>query len=137
MSQTTATDMMAAFAYRLVSNKSFDEVVANLEHQTAEHKFRVLHVHDVQATLAEKGFRRDPIKIIEICNAGFAHQALEKDMHVALFMPCRFAVHSENGRTVVTLGRPSMIAQMMPQAGLNQLAADVEQTLRSIMEKSV
>ncbi len=129
--------MMAAFAYRLESSKPFDEVVANLERQTAEHKFRVLHVHDVQATLAEKGFQRDPVKIIEICNAGFAHQALRKDMHVALFMPCRFAVHTENGRTVVTLGRPSMISQMMPGVGLDELAADVEKTLRSVMEKSV
>lgn len=129
--------MMSAFAYRLESDKPFDEVVANLEHQTAEHKFRVLHVHDVQATLAEKGFQRDSIKIIEICNAGFAHQALQKDMHVALFMPCRYAVHTENGRTVVTLGRPSMISQMMPGVGLDELAADVEKTLKSVMEKSV
>ena len=126
-----------AFAYRLESDKPFDTVVAAIEKQTAEHKFRVLHIHDVQATLAEKGFRRDPVKIIEVCNAGFAHEALGKDMNVALFMPCRFAVYTEGDKTVVTLGRPSMIAQMMPNAGLTELAVGVEQTLRSVMEKSV
>lgn len=126
-----------SFAYRLESDKPFDTVVDNLQKQTAEHKFRVLHIHDVQATLAEKGFHRDPIKIIEICNAGFAHEALGKDMNVALFMPCRFAVYPEGGRTVVTLGRPTMIAQVMPQAGLNDLAAGVEKILISVMEKSV
>lgn len=133
--QQTVTD--TDFAYRLGSDKPFDEVVENIEKQTAEHKFRVLHVHDVQATLAEKGFERDPVKIVEVCNAGFAHEALGKDMDVALFMPCRFAVYTEGGKTVVTLGRPSMIAQMMPNAGLTELAVGVEQTLKSVMEKSV
>lgn len=137
MAQRKAGDAIGVFAYRLESDKPFDLVVENLQHQTAEHKFRVLHVHDVQATLAEKGFQRDPVKIVEICNAGFAHQALNHDMNVALFMPCRFAVYTENGKTIVTLGRPSLIAQMMPDAGLNELADSVEATLKNIMGKSV
>lgn len=132
-----ASATASAFARRMESDKPFDTVVANLERQTADHKFRVLHIHDVQATLAEKGFKRGPLKIVEICNAGFAHEALGKDMNVALFMPCRFAVYTEGGRTVVTLGRPTMIAQVMPQAGLNDLAAGVEKILISVMEKSI
>lgn len=125
------------FAYELVSDKPFDEVVANIEAQTAEHKFRVLAVHDVQATLKEKGFDREPTKIIEVCNAGFANQALEADSHVALFMPCRYSVHTEGGKTIVRLGRPTMISQMMPEAGINDLAAGVENSLKMIMEASV
>ena len=125
------------FAYELMSDKPFDEVVANIERQTAEHQFRVLAVHDVQATLKEKGLEREETKIIEVCNAGFAHQALQKDTHVALFMPCRYAVHREGGKTIVRLGRPTMIAHLMPEAGINELAGGVEETLKSIMEASV
>jgi len=129
--------MIDKFAYRLESAKPFDEVVANIEAETANHKFRVLAVHDVQNTLKEKGFDRDPIKIIEICNAGFAHQALQKNMNVALFMPCRFAVYTEGGKTIVNLGRPTMISEMMPDAGLTDLAAGVEETFKKIMTASV
>jgi len=126
-----------AFAYRIESTKSFDEVVQNIKDQTAAHQFRVLAEHNVQETLAEKGLERPPLKILEVCNAKFAHQALEKEVGVAIFMPCRYSVYADGDKTVVTLGRPSMIAQMMPEAGLDDLAGGVENTLKSIMEKSV
>lgn len=125
------------FAYTITTSKPFDDVVAALERLVPEHQFRVLHIHDVQATLAEKGLQRGPLKIVEVCNSGFAHQALQKDMNVALFMPCRYSVYTHSGKTVVSLGRPSMISQMMPNAGLNDLAAEVEKTLKLIMEKAV
>ena len=124
-------------SYRLISDKPFAEVVANLERHAPEHQFRVLHVHDVQSTLAEKGLQRGPLKIIEVCNSGFAHKALQMDIEVALFMPCKFTVHTESSKTVVTLGRPSVISDLMPKAGLEKLAADVESTLKKVMEESV
>ena len=82
---------MEQLGYRVESEKSFDEVTERLETLTPTYQFRVLAVHDVQATLKEKGFERGPLKIIEVCNAGFAHKALQKDMAVAMFMPqcCR------------------------------------------------
>ena len=125
------------FAYTLESSKPFDQVVSAIEARTPEHQFRVLAVHDVQATLSEKGLQRGPLKIIEICNAKFAHQALQKSAEVALFMPCRFAVYTEEGKTIVKLGRPAMIAEIMPGAGLNELAAEVEMTMKQIMQESV
>lgn len=129
--------MTDTFAYQLRSDKSFDEVAANLERLSPENQFRVLAVHDVQATLAEKGFERGPLKIIEICNAGFAHEATKKDINVALFMPCKFTVHTDGDQTVVTLARPTMIAEMLPDAGLNELAETVEETLKKVMTESV
>lgn len=124
-------------AYTLTSDKPFGDVVANIEKHAPEHQFRVLHVHDVQATLAEKGLTRDSLKIIEVCNSGFAHTALQKDIQVALFMPCKFTVYTSGRQTVVSLGRPTMISQMMPAAGLEELAAQVERTLIKVMEESV
>ena len=128
---------MTDMAYVRETEKDFDTVVANLEKQTAARKFRILAIHDVQKTLAEKGLEREPLKIVELCNAGFAHEALQKDVDVSLFMPCRYAVYTEGGKTMVKLARPSMIAQMLPQAGLEDLAGDVEQTLIDIMEASI
>ena len=123
--------------YTLASDKPFEEVVAAIEKNTAENKFRVLAVHDVQQTLAEKGLKRDPLRIIEVCNATFAHEALKSDINVALFMPCRFAVYTEDDKTIVKLARPEMISQMLPQSGLAELASGVEATLKNIMHASV
>jgi uncharacterized protein (DUF302 family) len=125
------------FAYTLESNKSFEQVVAAVEANTPKHQFRVLAVHDVQATLAEKGLQRGPLKVIEICNAKFAHQALQKSAEVAVFLPCRFAVYTEGGKTILKLGRPAMIAEIMPEAGLEEVAVGVEATLKQIMHESI
>ncbi len=129
--------MIDKLAYQLESGKPFDTVVANIERETAGNQFRVLHIHDVQATLAERGFERGPLKIIEVCNAGFADKALKKSVNVALFMPCKFSVYQEGNKTIVTLARPTMISEMMPKAGLDELAANVEATLRKVMMASV
>jgi uncharacterized protein (DUF302 family) len=129
--------MKEGFSYTLESKKPFDEVVANLERNVPRHQFRVLAVHDVKATLAEKGINRAPLKIIEICNARFASEALSKQAEVALFMPCKYAVFGEPDKTVVKLARPSMISEMMPESGLVELAGSVEATMIEIMKESV
>ncbi len=129
--------MIENMALRLESDKPLETVVANIEKNAVENQFRVLCVHDVQQTLAEKGFERGPLKIIEVCNAGFAHRALEQDIAVAMFMPCRFTVHTDGDKTIVALSRPSMIVEMMPQLDLGELSTTVEATLIEVMEASI
>lgn len=124
-------------AYTIETDTPFDRVAEALESIPPNHSFRVLAVHNVQETLAEKGLERGPLKIIEVCNAGFAHQALKKDHGVALFMPCRYSVYEKDGKTIVSLGRPTMIAQLMPGIGLEELAGEVEETLKTIMHEAV
>lgn len=122
--------------YEKDSARSFDEVVADVEKLTAEKMFRVLHVHDVQATLDEKGFKREPLKIIEICNAKFAHEALGKNMDVSLFMPCKINVYTENGKTRIKAMRPAAIAEFMPGSGLEELAAGVDKVVTEIVDRA-
>ncbi len=71
---------MKNFEYTVISGKSFDETVKAIEQKSAEKGFRVLHTHDVAATLTEKGFPREPLKIVEICNARAASEVLKKDV---------------------------------------------------------
>jgi uncharacterized protein (DUF302 family) len=120
--------------YSVDSSRSFDDVVTDIEKLTVKHAFRVLHVHDVQSTLAEKGFEREPLKIIEVCNAKFAHEVLKKDMNVSLFMPCKINVFTEQGKTKIKAMRPSAIADLMPEAGLDELAAEVDKIITSIVD---
>ena len=130
-------EMANDFAYTVKTDKKFDDVVTALEQIVPQHQFRILHTHDVQATLAEKGFQRDPLKIIEVCNSGFAHKALQINMDVALFMPCRYTVYTEGAKTIVSLGRPTMISQMLPQAEFRELADEVETKLIVILNEAI
>ena len=127
---------MKTFEHTVPTQKSFDEAVAAIEKKTGEKGFRVLHTHDVAATLAEKGFKRQPLKIIEICNAKYANQVLEKDVKISLMLPCPISVYVEGGKTYISTLLPSSIAEFFPHAGIEGLASEVEGIVLKIVEES-
>ena len=122
--------------YEVVSNKSFDETVDAVITRTAANGFRVLHVHDVQATLAEKNFEWEPLKIIEVCNAKYAHTALQIEVTVSLLMPCRINVYVTDGATVISTVKPRSLAGMFDRPELQSFAEEVEEILLKIMDES-
>ena len=129
-------NIMKTFEHTVTTEKSFDETVAAIEKKTGEEGFRVLHTHDVAATLAEKGFKRQPLKIIEICNAKYANQVLEKDVKISLMLPCPISVYLEGGKTHISTLLPSSIADFFPRAGIEGLASEVEGVVLKIVEES-
>ena len=127
---------MKTFEKTFLTQKSFDDAVAAIEKKTAEKGFRVLHTHDVAATLAGKGFRRDPLKIIEICNAQYASQVLEKDVKLSLMLPCPISVYVQDGKTCISTLLPSSIVEFFPEAGIETIAAEVERAVLEIIEEA-
>lgn len=122
--------------YTHETSRDFDKAVSKIEEITQAKGFRVLHTHDVQATLAEKGFTRGPFKIIEICNSKFAHKALGLNEDVGLFMPCKINVYTKDGRTVISAMRPQMIGEFFASDDLKSLAEEVDGIVRSIVDES-
>ncbi|MDW7649971.1 MAG: DUF302 domain-containing protein [Bacillota bacterium] len=122
--------------YEVVSTKSFAEAVDAVIEKTKANGFRVLHVHDVQATLAEKDFKREPLKIVEVCNAKYAHTALQIAVTVSLLMPCRINVYETEGRTVISTVKPRSLAGMFDKPELQSFAEEVEDILLRIIDES-
>lgn len=122
--------------YEVVSDKSFDDAVEAVIDRTKANGFRVLHVHDVQATLAEKNFEQGPLKIIEVCNAKYAHTALKIEITVSLLMPCRINVYVTDGSTVISTVRPKSLAGIFDKAELQNFAEEVESILLRIIDES-
>lgn len=127
---------MKTFERTVTTDKSFAGAVEAIEKKATEKGFRVLHTHDVAATLAEKGFPREPLKIIEICNAKYASQVLNKDVKISLMLPCPISVYVEGGRTQISTLLPSSIAEFFPQAGIEGLASEVESIVLKIIEEA-
>jgi uncharacterized protein (DUF302 family) len=125
---------MENFEYTVETEKTFDAAVASVESASKEKGFGVLHVHDVKATLAAKGFDRNPLKIIEICNARFANDALAKDIRVGLMLPCRITVYIHGSKRFISAFRPIVIKDMLPEAGLDHLADEVDGIIRGIVD---
>src|SRR5579885_3037391 len=127
---------MKNLAYTVSASKSLDEAVAAIEQNCGAHGFRVLHIHDIAATLAEKGYTRDPMKIVAVCNARYASKLLERDISAALMLPCPIVVYQENGSTKISTVLPSVMAELLPGRSLEFTAEQVEFALLALVNES-
>ncbi len=123
------------FDYTVETEKPFDQVVSDILAKTPEKGMSVLHVHDVAATLKGKGFEREPLKIIEICNAKYAHAVLKESETISLMMPCKINVYKKGGRTYIAAMLPTAISRFFPEADLGGVPEEVEKIVRSIVEE--
>ncbi len=124
---------MKNFEYTVETRKKFDDAVSAIEKISAEKGFRVLHTHDVAATLAEKGFPREPLKIVEVCNARYASEVLKKDVKIALMLPCPISVYTAGGKTFISTMLPTVLADFYPNAEIAGVAAEVEKAVLGIV----
>lgn len=124
------------FDYTVKTEKSFDEAVKAVEQETKTAGFRVLHVHDVAATLKEKDFDIGPFKIVEICNAKSAYAVLKADIKIGLCLPCKINVFQKEGKTFISGMRPIILPQFFPKANLGNLPNEVDAVIRKIIDRS-
>jgi uncharacterized protein (DUF302 family) len=109
----------------------------DLEEAVKRNKFGVLHVHDLQKTLKEKGADfPNACRILEVCNPQRAVQVLTGNMTMNLALPCRISVYQEQGKTKIGMIRPTALLALFPgAAALTTVAEDLErETIRMIDE---
>ncbi len=123
-------------AYTVETEKSVEDAVHAVEEATAARGFRVLGVHDVGAILKEKGFPREPMVIVEICNAKFASAVLEADVNIGTLLPCKVNVYRDGGKTYLSALRPQMLAEFFPVEAVRKTAAEVEKVVTAIVDES-
>ena len=124
------------FDYTVTTTKDFNSVVQRVQDEIAKAGMKVLYVHDVQKTLAEKGFKREQFKIIEFCNAKFANEFLNMDIKIGLCLPCKINVYVKKRQTFISGMRPIILPQFFPQADLGERPKEIDQTIQSIINKA-
>ena len=122
--------------YTVTTAKSYDQAVAAVVERTGANGFRVQHVHDVAATLAEKGFDREPVSIVEVCNAKFASQVLSRDINIGLMLPCPVMVYERDGAVLIATMKPTLIGGFFPDAELDEIAGQVEEIVKRIVDEA-
>ena len=122
--------------YTIESKKSFDDTVEALLEKAAANNFMVQFVHDVSATLAEKGFERERVTIVEMCNAKYASRVLAADVKIGLMLPCPIMVYAEDGKVFISTMRPTLIGGFFPEAGIEDVAKAVEDVLVGVIDSA-
>jgi uncharacterized protein (DUF302 family) len=127
---------MKRFLYTVDTTRSLEDAVQAVERKVAEKGFRVVHTYDVGACLAAEGFHHGPLKILGVCNAHYANDALEKDINVALMLPCQIAIYTQGGKTFIGTMLPSAMVALCPAPGLDAIASEVEKSLLQIVDEA-
>jgi uncharacterized protein (DUF302 family) len=124
------------YHYTRMVTMSVSEAIAALESALKEQQFGVLWHLDMQAKLREKGLELRPeFHVFEVCNPGRAKEALETNIEVGYFLPCKMAVYVKDGETHVGLLRPQLLIDMLGEGQLHEFGADVERQLMQVVDR--
>jgi uncharacterized protein (DUF302 family) len=128
------------YSYRREGTKGYLDTVGAVERCIRARGFTLEHVHDLQATLASKGFAIDPLRIYEFDGrrplaAGSIDE--DADARLDLLMPCRVNVFVENEKVVVAAVRPTVICSVFPEAELDDAARAIEEMVVELVDEAV
>ena len=124
--------------YIVETNKSFSQAAIDLDAAVKKHGFGVLHVHDLGATLRNKGIAfTEECKVFEVCNPAQAAKVLATDMRLNMALPCRISVFTEAGKTKIGLIKPvQMLAALSQDAALMLVAREVEEKTIQMVDET-
>jgi uncharacterized protein (DUF302 family) len=124
--------------YIVDTDKPFEQASADLQAAVVRHKFGVLHVHDLGATLRGKGVAfAEQCHILEVCNPAQASKVLSADMRLNMALPCRISVFTDGGRTRLGLISPAaMLGALSDDPSLAQVAAEVEVATKAMVDEA-
>lgn len=131
------------YSYRRVGSRGFAETVGAVELSIRAHGFAVASMHDLQATLAAKGFTIEPLRIYEIegrrplLGDGMAEPGHRGHEKLELLMPCRVNVFEESGEVVVSAVRPTLLCRVFPEEELEEVARAVEAIVVELVDQAV
>lgn len=124
--------------YSKQSKHKVDELDGRIREAAQRHKFGVLHVHDLTATLKGKGIELGyECRVYDVCNPQAASEALRSDPRIAAVLPCRIAVSSDPSGTTISTVRPTDLLRATGLAGVEQIAAEVEREIVAIIDEAV
>jgi uncharacterized protein (DUF302 family) len=124
--------------YSKQSSRTPEEVGKRLEESAARHKFGILHIHDLRATLESKGIQLgSECRVYDVCNPQAATKALHADMRVSTVLPCRISVFSRDGGCIISTLKPTTFFATTGLEGSESLAAEVETEILAIIDETV
>jgi uncharacterized protein (DUF302 family) len=123
--------------YIVESKKPLDRLAKDLEAAVTRHKYGVLSVHDLKATMAKKSVEFGPsCQIFEVCNPIQAKRVLETNLEISTALPCRISAYEQGGVTKLATIKPTAMIALYPNPELQGVAQEVEETLVKIMQEA-
>lgn len=115
----------------------FNETVERVTSELQKEGFGIITEIDLKSKFNEKlgkDFRN--YKILGACNPKLAFEAVQKESHIGVMLPCNVLVQEhENGEVEVSAINPMQSIGVVGNPELNSLAEDVTNKLKSAIDR--
>jgi uncharacterized protein (DUF302 family) len=116
---------------------SFEETVDHMTSELQHEGFGIITEIDLKAKFKEKlskEFRN--YKILGACNPALAYEAIQKESHIGVMLPCNVLVQEhENGKVEVSAINPMQSIGVVGDPELNALASRVTEKLKAALDR--
>lgn len=123
------------YGFSKTTNYSFEEAIKKVTDELKKEGFGVLTTIDVKETLKNKlnvDFKK--YTILGACNPPLAHQALQAEEELGLLLPCNVIVYEKEGKSVVSVFDPMIMAHIIDNANMKPVAEEVKKKLERVLE---
>lgn len=126
---------MASLGFSKTTPLSYEQAIVKVTDELKKEGFGILTEIDVKETLKKKlnvDFR--PYKILGACNPTLAHQALQQEVELGMFLPCNVIVYqSDTGQTVVSAVDPNIALGRLGRPQLEPISKEVAARLKRVI----
>ena len=114
---------------------SFENAIEAVTEALKKEGFGVLTKIDTKEKFKEKlGIDFKKYTILGACSPKSAHKAILAEENIGLMLPCNVIVYEKEGKTVVSVIRPSVAMGMIENDELREIASSVEVQLQRVFD---
>lgn len=126
---------MINYGFTKELNIPYAKVIELVRGSLKKEGFGVLTEIDIQGKMKENlGIDMSKYIILGACNPPNAYKAILTEENIGLMLPCNVIVYEKNGRTVLSVIRPSVAMQMVDNAELQKVSEEVEEKLKKAFD---
>jgi len=112
--------------------KKAEEVVTE---ELKKKGFGILTKIDVKEKFEEKlGIDFKNYVILGACNPPYAHKAILAEEDIGLMLPCNVVIYEKEGKTILSIIRPTVAMGMIENEALKQIAQEIEAMLKAVFD---
>jgi uncharacterized protein (DUF302 family) len=123
------------YGFSKTTDYSFEEAIQKVTDELKKEGFGVLTTIDVKDTLKKKldvEFKK--YTILGACNPPLAHQALQAEEELGLLLPCNVIVYEKDGKSVVSVFDPIVMAHIIDNPVMKSVAEEVKKKLEKVLQ---
>lgn len=126
---------MISYGFRKEIDLPFDKVVEAVTEELKKQGFGILTRIDVKEKFKEKlGIDFKNYVILGACSPSHAHKAILAEEDIGLMLPCNVLVYEKEGKTILSIIKPSTAMGMIDNEALRQIAQEVEARLKQVFD---